>query len=97
MARMARIVATSLPHHVVQRGNRRLDVFFSDEDREVYLAYLKHAAETNGVNIWAWCLMSNPVHFIAVPMQVDSLSKCFADAQVRYMRRINFREGWRGH
>ena len=97
MARLARIIATGIPHHVVQRGNRRLDVFFNDEDREVYITYLKNAAETYGVNIWAWCLMSNHVHFIVVPMKEDSLSKCFSDAHVRYTRRINFREGWRGH
>ena len=43
---MARIVASGYPHHVVQRGNRRRDVFFNDEDREVYLDYLKDAANT---------------------------------------------------
>ena len=31
MARLARVVAPGLPHHVTQRGNRRQTVFFSDE------------------------------------------------------------------
>jgi len=33
MARLPRIVIPDVPHHVTQRGNRRLPVFFSDEDR----------------------------------------------------------------
>jgi putative transposase len=37
MARIARVVAPGLPHHITQRGNRRQQIFFADED---YLAYL---------------------------------------------------------
>jgi hypothetical protein len=33
MARMARVVAVGVPHHVTQRGNNRQDVFLQDEDR----------------------------------------------------------------
>src|SRR4030043_843146 len=32
MARIARVVATNIPHHVTQRGNRRQKTFFQDED-----------------------------------------------------------------
>ena len=40
MPRIARTVLAGLPHHITQRGNRREDVFFLDEDREIYLAWL---------------------------------------------------------
>ena len=43
MPRLARVVVPGLPHHVVQRGNRRQDVFFSDEDRGAYLALVRDA------------------------------------------------------
>jgi putative transposase len=36
MARIARVVLPDVPHHVTQRGNRRLPLFFSDEDRAHY-------------------------------------------------------------
>jgi putative transposase len=36
MPRLARVVATGLPHHVPQRGNRRQPVFFGPDDYEVY-------------------------------------------------------------
>ncbi len=32
MARLARVVAPGLPHHVTQRGNRREPVFFGEDD-----------------------------------------------------------------
>lgn len=97
MARLARLVIPGRPHHVVQRGNRRLDVFFNEEDRMAYLTLLQAACQRSGVQIWAYCLMRNHVHLIAVPEREDSLARCFSDAHVRYTRRVNFREGWRGH
>ena len=38
MARMPRLVVPGYPHHVTQRGNRRMKTFFNDGD---YNAYLK--------------------------------------------------------
>ena len=46
MPRMARIVVPDVPHHVTQRGNRREDVFFSDEDRRRYLLLLVNSGDT---------------------------------------------------
>ena len=40
MAMIARIVVPGLPHHVTQRGNRRMQTFFCDEDYREYLALL---------------------------------------------------------
>lgn len=34
MARLARVLAPGLPHHLTQRGNRRQTVFFTDGDYE---------------------------------------------------------------
>ena len=49
------------------------------------------------VSIWFYCLMPNHVHLIAVPDSEDSLRRAIGEAHRRYTRRINFREGWRGH
>ena len=97
MPRLARVVVPGLPHHVVQRGNRRQDVFFSDTDREAYVRFLRDACERSGVEVRGWCLMSNHVHVIAVPEGEESLACAFSDAHVRYTRMVNSREGWRGH
>ena len=42
MARLARLVVPGLPHHVTQRGNRRQQTFFCDED---YAAYVELMAD----------------------------------------------------
>lgn len=97
MARIARVVAPGYPHHITQRGNRRQQTFFCDED---YLAYLDLMAEwckKYQVDIWAWCLMPNHVHLIAVPQDERGLARAIGEAHRRYTRRINFREKWRGH
>ena len=38
---MARVILPNFPHHIVQRGNRKQDVFFKDSDYEEYLELLK--------------------------------------------------------
>jgi len=50
-----------------------------------------------GVDIWAYCLMPNHVHLVAVPKTEKALARVIGEAHRRYTRRINFREGWRGH
>ena len=97
MARIARVIAPGYPHHITQRGNRRQQTFFCDDD---YLAYINLMAEwcqAYKVDVWAWCLMPNHVHLIAVPTTSEGLARAIGEAHRRYTRRINFREGWRGH
>ena len=83
------------PHHVVQRGVRRMDVFFSADDRQEYLNLLSQSASKHALDFLAWCLISN--HFVVVPRQERSLPRTFGEVHRRYTRRVNFREGWRGH
>jgi len=97
MARLPRIVIPDAAHHVTQRGNRRLPVFFSDDDRREYLRLVTAAAEASGTRCLAWCLMDNHVHLILVPRHEDGLRATLGEAHRRYTRMINFREGWRGH
>lgn len=97
MARLARVVVPGAPHHVVQRGNRRMKTFFGDEDYEVYLSLLAEWCGRHGVAIWAYCLMPNHVHLILVPPDENSLCRSVGETHRRYTRRINFRKGWCGH
>ncbi|MBF0384572.1 MAG: transposase [Candidatus Omnitrophica bacterium] len=97
MARLARIVAAGYPHHVIQRGNRRQNVFLSERDKQFYLDTLKTQAKINGLVIWAYCLMENHVHLVVVPRDENSLSKTMGETHKRYTRMINFREKWRGY
>jgi putative transposase len=49
-----------------------------------------------GVKVWAYCLIPNHVHLIAVPQSEDGLARAVAEAHRRYTRQVNFREKWRG-
>ena len=97
MARIARVVAENIPHHVIQRGNRNQPVFFSNDDKAAYLQLLKTQIRLHQVQIWAWCLMDTHVHFVAVPLKKETFARAFAETHRLYSRRINFREGWRGY
>jgi len=97
MARLARVVVPGVPHHVTQRGNRRQETFFNEEDYAAYLTLLGEWCGRCGVEVWAYCLMPNHVHLIVVPDSEDGLRRGLGEAHRRYTRRINFREGWRGH
>lgn len=97
MGRLARIVVPGLAHHVTQRGNRREDVFIRDEDREMYLALLSKYAQKHGIEILAYCLMSNHVHLVAVPKKEESLAETLRDTHTTYALRFNKREQLSGH
>ena len=96
MARLARVVIPGVAHHVTQRGNRRLPVFFGDGDRELYLELLREGCARARVVCLGWCLMDNHVHRVLVPADSDGLRAALGEAHRRYTRAINFREGWRG-
>lgn len=97
MARIARVIASGYPHHITQRGNRRQQTFFCDEDYKVYISLMSEWCKKFSVEIWAYCLMPNHVHMIAVPTSEEGLRVAIGEAHRRYTRHVNFREGWRGH
>jgi putative transposase len=97
MARLARVVVPGLPHHITQRGNRGQATYFCDEDYQCYLELMGQWCSAHQVEIWAYCLMPNHVHLIAVPRSADGLRRAIGEVHRRYTRMVNLREGWRGH
>lgn len=97
MPRVARLVVPGYPHHVTQRGARKQKTFFSDTDYETYIDILGSIKARLDVAIWAYCLMPNHVHVIAVPGHRDGLAQLFGRAHRRYALEINTRCGWQGH
>jgi putative transposase len=97
MARMARVVVPGIPHHVTQRGVRRNDVFFCEDDYELYISLLSEFCRKSGTEIWAYCLMTNHIHLVMVPGTEDGLRASLGEAHRRYTRHINQREQCRGH
>lgn len=97
MSRLARVVIPGYPHHITHRGNRREEVFITPDDRDVYRASLRKHAKEHGLQIWAYCLMSNHIHLIALPECEDSLARAIGRSHMRYSRWINHQQEWSGH
>jgi len=97
MPRHARVVVPDIPHHVCQRGNRGVDVFHSDAQCQRYLIWLADYADRYGLAIWAYCLMSNHVHIVAVPANTDALALVMRPLQTRHAQQVNADSGTRGH
>ena len=97
MPRIARTVFAGIPHHVTQRGNRREPVFFTDQDRILYLEWLAAYCHKHQVEILAYCLMDNHIHLVAVPAHEKGLERALKPLHMRYAQAINRRHGWTGH
>jgi putative transposase len=97
MPRKSRTVFGGLAHHITQRGNRRENVFFDDDDRVTYLSWLQEYGARYGVEVLAYCLMDNHVHLVAVPHDDDGLQLVLKPLHMRYAQRVNRAQGWKGH
>src|SRR5271157_5395495 len=90
MPRIARTVFAGVPHHVIQRGNRKEDVFFTSADRQRYLDLLKGYSQAHGLEILAYCLMTNHVHLVVVPPSETALADVLRPLHTRYAQHVNW-------
>ena len=97
MVRPARLAVPGCPHHVVDRGNRKMNIFHDDSDRLVYTRLMRDACTVHHVEVWAYSLMDNHVHLVQVPECEDSLSLTIKDAHGAYSRYLNLKYNLVGH
>jgi len=97
MVRLVRIVVPGIPHHVIQRGNRRQNTFFEDGDFALYLDLLADSSARARTQIWAYCLIPNHVHILLVLSDEYGLRRTFADLHRRYTGHVNARARVTGH
>jgi putative transposase len=96
MARIARLVIVGMPHHVTQRSNRGVKVFFTDADRRRHLEFMATYADRHGLRIYAYCLMPDHVHLVGVPEKPNSVSAAFKSMQMEYSSHVRQRRKVRG-
>jgi putative transposase len=97
MPRISRAVAIGYPHHVLQRGKYRQPIFEEDIDYLQYLQWLDEYSKKFSLKIWAYCLMSNHVYYVAVPIKENSLSKTFNFLHMKYSLYFNQRKDIKAH
>jgi putative transposase len=51
MVRIASVVLQGIPHHLTQRGNRRMQTFFSDDDYREYIALMDDSCRRYEVDV----------------------------------------------
>jgi putative transposase len=91
MARLPRLTAPGLPHHLIQRGNNRQAIFVDEADCARYLDDLAELAGVHGLAVHAYVLMPNHVHLLATPADRDTLSRVMQALGRRYVRQFNDR------
>jgi putative transposase len=96
MPRSARLVIPGLPHHVVQRAARGKTLFRTDKDRHRYLDLLARYATRQRLQIWAYCLMPDHVHLVAVPEEAWSLASALAALQIQHSKHLRRTHKMRG-
>lgn len=89
MARLPRIVVPGMPVHVIQRGNNRQNIFFSDKDYQKYLEILASSAQDYGCAIHSYVLMTNHVHLLLTPDSEESLPAVMQSIGRTYVRYFN--------
>ncbi len=84
MPRRTRMYLPGYPYHMVQRGNNREACFLELENYQYYLELWKECSRRYGVQVHAYCLMTNHVHFLVTPEGKDSISRASRDIGSRY-------------
>ncbi len=89
MPRRYRVIVPGLPHHCTHRGNRKSETFREPDDYQIYLRLLWKYVQRYALRIWAYCLMPNHVHLIAVPRDETSLSEAIQCVDGTYATLFN--------
>ena len=97
MPRMGRVILPNYPHHVVQRGHNRQVVFAGEADFCRYLDDVRELKTIHGIQVYAYCLMTNHVHLLLAPGEaitgLGQMMKALAARATRYRNKLEGRSG----
>lgn len=96
MPRKVRVEYAGAIYHVINRGDRREDIFLGDEDRKLFVQTLGEVCAKTGWQIHAHCLMSNHFH-LAVETPRANLVAGMRWFLGTYSARFNRRHKYFGH
>ena len=96
MARKLRLQYPGAVYHVMNRGDRREDIFVDDQDRERFVETLGATCDKTGWQVHAYCLMSNHFHLV-LEIPRPNLSEGMKWLLQSYTSRFNRRHKLFGH
>ncbi len=97
MPRSARRESQTGYYHIIFRGVNQLNIFFDDEDRLKMLEAMGRFAPEAGVDIAAYCLMSNHVHLLLRESTVGAAGVFVKKIASSYVYHYNHKYGRIGH
>lgn len=83
-------------HHITSRGNRKGEIFASEEDYKVYLSILKEVKRKLPFELYCYCLMTNHVH-LQIKTLEDSISSIMKRINQTYAQYFNSKYDLTGH
>jgi REP element-mobilizing transposase RayT len=96
MPRAMRVEYPGAIYHVMDRGDRREDIFVDDVDRQDFLKTLAEACQKTGWQVHAYCLMRNHFHLVLETPNANLVDgmRWFLSS---YTIRLNHRQKLFGH
>ncbi len=96
MPRKARVQSPTNYYHIMLRGNNTEFIFSKDEQKELFLNYLKKQEEEQLIDVTAYCIMDNHVH-IVIKSELENLVKAIKGINIKYAMSYNLQHNRTGH
>lgn len=97
MPRTGRAAVGGYCYHVLNRGNRRVEVFHDADDYAAFVKLLRQATARAPLRVLGWCLMPNHFHAVVWPARDDDLAAWLHWLLTTHACRYNRRHHLSGH
>ena len=95
MPRLPREYSDSKVYHIIIKGIDDGDIFYDNEDKQVFKEKMKLTKDKFKYKIYAYCLMNNHVHLV-IDATDDILSKAMQGLSIRYVHYFNHKYNRKG-
>lgn len=96
MPKKKRVWYPGAVYHIMNRGNRRSDIFRDEEDFQVYITILREAKKRYSFTIYSYCMMTNHVHLQIETGEID-IGKIMRFISLSYVKYFNNKYNYEGH
>ena len=87
-ARALRRYSNTGVYHIILRGIDKQDIFYDDQDRNVFKKIIKITSDIYKYKVYCYCLMNNHIHLV-IRIKDNFLSKGIQSIEIRYLRYFN--------
>ena len=88
MTKIHRNYSCSKTYHIIIKGIDNQNIFYDDQDRNIFLEKLIMTKKEYDNKIYSYCLMDNHVHMV-IRIEKEFLSKAMQTLMIRYVRYFN--------